>query len=91
MTKTDIIAVISERTQIPKNTVSIIVSEMNSIIIESLKKGEAVKIAGFGIFAAIKKGPRKGRNPKTGETIEIPAKTFAKFKAGKEFKSAVNN
>ncbi len=58
-------------------------------IVKSLSKGEEVAIAGFGTFRAMKRAARMGINPKTGEKIQIPAKTAPKFKAGKLFKEAV--
>jgi len=59
-------------------------------IVKSLSKGEEVAIAGFGTFRAMKRAARMGINPKTGEKIQIPAKTAPKFKAGKLLKEAVN-
>lgn len=58
-------------------------------IVKSLSKGEEVAIAGFGTFRAMKRAARAGINPKTGEKIQISAKTSPKFKAGKLFKEAV--
>ena len=56
----------------------------------SLMKGERVTLPGFGTFATSKRSARTGRNPQTGETIKIKAKTVAKFKAGKKLSDAVN-
>lgn len=58
-------------------------------IVKSLSKGEEVAIAGFGTFRAMKRAARMGINPKTGEKIQIAAKTAPKFKAGKLLKEAV--
>lgn len=58
-------------------------------IVKSLSKGEEVAVAGFGTFRAVKRAARAGINPKTGEKIQIPAKTAPKFRAGKLFKEAV--
>lgn len=55
----------------------------------SLKKNQKVTLVGFGTFSVIKKKARKGRNPKTGEAIKIPAGKSPKFTAGKELKEAV--
>lgn len=55
----------------------------------SLKKGQKVTLVGFGTFSVIKRKARKGRNPKTGEAIKIPAGKSPKFTAGKELKEAV--
>ena len=56
----------------------------------ALRDGEAVAIPGFGTFEAVEKPERQGRNPKTGETIAIPACKAVKFKAAKALKDAVN-
>ena len=58
-------------------------------IVKALSKGEEVSIAGFGTFKVAKRAARTGINPKTGEKIQIAAKTLPKFKAGKLFKEAV--
>ncbi len=59
------------------------------MIINTLKKGDEVAIAGFGTFSVRSRAARTGRNPKTGETISIAATKVPKFKAGKGFKEAV--
>ena len=58
-------------------------------IVKALAKGEEVAVAGFGTFKIAKRAARMGVNPKTGEKIQIAAKTLPKFKAGKNFKEAV--
>ncbi|MGC9048727.1 MAG: HU family DNA-binding protein [Patescibacteria group bacterium] len=59
------------------------------IVIDTLKKGDEVAIAGFGVFAPKVRAARTGRNPKTGETISIPATKVPKFRAGRYFKDAL--
>ena len=61
-----------------------------STIMETVKKGDTVAVAGFGTFKVSKRKARKGRNPQTGQVIEIKAKNAPKFVAGKAFKDAVN-
>jgi DNA-binding protein HU-beta len=56
---------------------------------KSLKKGDKVTLVGFGTFSVSKRGARKGRNPRTGETIKIKASKAPKFTAGKAFKDAI--
>jgi DNA-binding protein HU-beta len=90
MNKTDLVNSISEKTGLTKSKTSEVVDAFVSSITESLKNGEKVTLVGFGTFATIKKEARKGRNPKTGESIEIPSKTVAKFKAGSELSKSVN-
>ncbi len=59
-------------------------------VTKSLKKGEKVSVPGFGTFSVSKRAARKGRNPQTGEEIQIKARNVAKFKAGKGLSEAVN-
>ncbi len=59
-------------------------------IAEALKKGDAVTLVGFGTFSVSKRESREGRNPKTGDTIKIPAKNVARFKAGSKLSETVN-
>ncbi|MBB4659496.1 HU family DNA-binding protein [Parvularcula dongshanensis] len=59
-------------------------------ITEALKKGDDVRIVGFGTFSASKRAAREGRNPRTGETIQIAASNQPKFSAGKGLKDALN-
>ncbi len=56
----------------------------------ALERGDRVELRGFGAFSVRKRDGRKGRNPRTGETVEVPAKTVPFFKAGKELRSRVN-
>ena len=90
MNKTDLVNSISEKTGLTKSKTNEVVDAFVSSITESLKNGEKVTLVGFGTFATTKKEARKGRNPKTGETIEIPSKTVSKFKAGSELSKSVN-
>ncbi|MEL6507494.1 MAG: HU family DNA-binding protein [Pseudomonadota bacterium] len=59
-------------------------------ITDTLKKGDDVRLVGFGTFAAVKRAARDGRNPRTGETIKIKASIQPKFTAGKGLKDALN-
>jgi DNA-binding protein HU-beta len=90
MNKADLVNSISEKTGLTKSKTNEVVDAFVSSITESLKNGEKVTLVGFGTFATTKKEARKGRNPKTGETIEIQSKTVAKFKAGSELSKSVN-
>ena len=60
------------------------------VVTEELKKGEKVQVVGFGTFEVSERAERKGRNPHTGETMEIAASKAPKFKAGKALKDALN-
>jgi DNA-binding protein HU-beta len=57
---------------------------------DSLKKGKKVTLVGFGTFSVARRAARNGRNPRTGRVIRIPAAKVPRFKAGKDFKNAVN-
>lgn len=87
MNKKDLVDLVAERTSIDKNIVQTIMSEVNLAIIESLDKCEEVKIAGFGTFYTKKRDARKGRNPKTGEVIQIKEAQIPKFRPGKNMKA----
>jgi len=89
MNKGELVDVISEKTGIQKNTVALIINETHETIIEKLKGGDTVKIAGFGTFLTTKREARKGRNPKTGATVEIPEKIVPKFRPGKAMKETL--
>lgn len=66
-----------------------VVDGMFNAIISELKSGEEVSVAGFGIFSVKKRDARKARNPKTGETVNVPATKVPKFRASKALKEAV--
>jgi DNA-binding protein HU-beta len=90
MNKADLVNSISEQTGLTKTKSNQVVDALTSVITETLSKGEKVTLVGFGTFTTTDRNARKGRNPKTGEVIEIPAKTVAKFKAGSELTKNVN-
>jgi DNA-binding protein HU-beta len=60
------------------------------VIEVALKKGDDVRLVGFGTFSVAKRAATEGRNPRTGDKIKIPARKQPKFRAGKELKDAVN-
>ena len=90
MNKADLVNSISEKTGLTKTKSNEVIDALVSTITESLKNGDKVTLVGFGTFATSKKEAREGRNPKTGEVLEIPSKTVAKFKAGSELTKSVN-
>jgi DNA-binding protein HU-beta len=83
MTKTDLARVLSDKLGILNDTDQSAVDIVFADIIDALEQGERVNISGFGTFAILARGERTGRNPQTGESIEIPASRTAKFKPGK--------
>jgi DNA-binding protein HU-beta len=91
MTKADLIEGLSNKLGMNKNEAEKAVNIMLDDIISALKLGERVNISGFGTFAVSTREARTGRNPKTGESIEISASRSAKFKPGKQLKDSLND
>ena len=90
MNKNDLAAAVAESTGLSKADATKAIDSMLDIVAAHLKKGEEVRLAGFGTFAVTKRKASEGRNPRTGEKIQIPASNQPKFKAGKALKDAVN-
>jgi DNA-binding protein HU-beta len=88
--KMDLIAAVAETTDLPKAKTAEVVDAVFTAIEGALKKEEEVRLVGFGSFATAKRKAAKGRNPRTGEEITIPASTSVRFKAGKALKDSVN-
>ena len=89
MNKTELVAVVAEKTGITKKDAERVVNATVDAITESLAKGEKVQISGFGIFEAKSREARVGRNPRTKESIQIPATRLPAFKASKTLKDTV--
>jgi len=89
--KADIVATVADQVEgLTKKQAAEAFDAIFSAITAHLAQGERVAISGFGSFTVSERAARQGRNPATGEAIEIPASKNAKFKAGKELKDAVN-
>ncbi|MCP9438739.1 MAG: integration host factor subunit alpha [Nitrospira sp.] len=91
MRKADIANEIFKQVGIPKNEAADIVEYVLNLLKSVLQKGESVKIAGFGNFVVRNKGPRKGRNPRTGEEIGITPRRVVTFRPSQVFKKYVNS
>lgn len=89
MNKAELIAAVAAKTGITKKQAAETIDAVTDTITNTLKTGESVLLVGFGTFEAKKKDARTGRNPKTGEPIEIAARRVASFKPGKDLKDAV--
>ncbi|ARI77246.1 MULTISPECIES: HU family DNA-binding protein [Halobacillus] len=89
MNKTDLINAVSEKTDLSKKDATQAVDSVFESIMDSLKDGEKVQLIGFGNFEVRERAARKGRNPQTGEEIEISASKVPAFKPGKALKDAV--
>lgn len=90
MNKNDLINKIIEQTGSSRTEVTRIVNQTFEIIKESVMEEERVHLSGFGSFQSVKRKARTGRNPQTGETIQIKEKNAVKFKIGKEFDEKIN-
>ncbi len=90
MNKQDLVATVAKQTDISKQKAADAVDAVIDAIKASLKKGDDVRLVGFGTFSVAQRAATTGRNPRTGEPIKIPASKQPKFKAGKDLKEAVN-
>ncbi len=90
MNKQDLIAAVADAASLSKNDATAAVDATLDVITETLAGGGEVRLVGFGTFSTSQRAASTGRNPRTGEAIQIPASTQAKFKAGKAMKDAVN-
>jgi len=88
--KQDLVNEVAKIADLPKTKAQSAVEAVIDSIKATLKKGGEVRLVGFGTFTVAKRAETTGRNPRTGETIKIPASKQPKFKAGKELKDAVN-
>ena len=91
MNKTELIAAIAEKTQLTKKDSEMALKAFVNVVSEELKKGEKIQLVGFGTFEVSDRAARTGKNPQTGNAIDIPASKAPKFKAGKALKETVNN
>lgn len=89
MTKTELINSVADEIKVSRIEADVIVSEVLNSIAASLQKGQSVEFRGFGSFRTRTRPARQGRNPKTGETVEIAAKTIPFFKPAKQLRDAV--
>ena len=89
--KTDLAAKLAETLDISKTTAAKAVSALVALMTDTLIEGEQIRIADFGTFEIRERSARTGRNPKTGEAVEIPACKAVGFKASKKLKEAVNS
>ena len=90
MTKIELVAAMAEKAGLTKKDAEAALKAFTDVVADELKKGEKVALVGFGTFEVSERAAREGRNPQTGETIQIAASKAPKFKAGKALKDAVN-
>jgi len=91
LNKTDLIAKVSELTELSKKDATKAVDAVFDAISDALQAGDKVQLVGFGNFEVRERQARKGRNPQTGEEIEIPASKTPAFKPGKSLKDLVSS
>ena len=90
MNKTQLIDVVVAKTGMKKKEAEAAVNATTEAIAEALKAGDKVQLIGFGTFEVKERAARTGRNPKTGEAVEIPASKYVAFSAGSDLKNKVN-
>ena len=90
MNKNELVAAVADGADISKADAGKAVDSVFDVVSDALKGGDEVRIVGFGTFSVASRAASTGRNPRTGETIQIKASKQPKFKAGKGLKDAVN-
>ena len=89
MNKAQLVNKISKSTHIPKSEVESVLNAALATIRKAVTLGDDVTLSGFGTFLRVERKARPGRNPRTGQDIEIPAAPVPKFRPGKEFRESV--
>ena len=89
MTKAELVDQVAETVQLPKNTTDAVITRFLQGIMEALHAGDKVELRGFGSFRLRHRQARAGRNPRTGDTVQIAAKAVPTFAAGKAFQETV--
>jgi len=91
MTKADLIEEVSKMVELTRKDSEVVVDTIFDSIVHSLRSGDKIEIRGFGSFRTRQRKPRVGRNPKTGDRVDVPAKKIPFFKPSKELKDVVNH
>jgi len=91
LNKKELVDVIASGSGLSKKDAELALNTTLEAIGDTIKKGDKLVLVGFGTFSATKRAARDGRNPQTGVKIKIPAKTVAKFKAGKGLEDKLNS
>ena len=89
MTKAELVDQVAATVQLSKHQTDAVITQFLQAIMETLQAGETVELRGFGRFRLRHRQPRAGRNPRTGDTVQIPAKTVPAFTVGKAFQALV--
>jgi integration host factor subunit beta len=91
MTKADLIEEVSRLAELTRKDSEVIVETIFDSVVRALRSGDKIEIRGFGSFRTRQRKPRVGRNPKTGDRVEVPPKKIPFFKPSKELKDMVNH
>jgi len=91
MTKADLVEEVAKVTELTRKDSEVIVDTMFESVIRALTAGDKLEVRGFGSFRVRQRNARVGRNPKTGEKVEVPAKRVPYFKPSKELKDLIND
>jgi integration host factor subunit beta len=91
MTKAELVEEVSRVSDLTKKHSELIVDSVFQSIIDALHRGEKIELRGFGSFRLRQREPRRGRNPKTGDKVDVPPKKVPYFKPGKELKDLINS
>ena len=90
MTKADLVEEVAKVTELTRKDSEVIVDTLFESVIKALREGDKLEVRGFGSFRVRQRNARVGRNPKTGEKVEVPAKRVPYFKPSKELKDLIN-
>ena len=90
MTKAELVEAVSQVSDLTRKHSEVIVDAVFSSIMDALQRGDKIELRGFGSFRVRNRASRRGRNPKTGAKVAVPAKSVPHFKAGKELRELIN-
>ena len=91
MTKAELAHEVADNSDLNKQQAELAVQAVLDSIVKALRSGDRIEVRGFGSFGLRERNARVGRNPKTGESVQVPAKKVAYFKLGKELKGLINS
>ncbi len=91
MTKADLVEEVAKVTELTRKDSEVIVDTLFESVIKALRTGDKLEVRGFGSFRVRQRNARVGRNPKTGDKVEVPAKRVPYFKPSKELKDLIND
>jgi nucleoid DNA-binding protein len=89
MNKSQLIDAIADKTKLTKKDIRDVIEAFMDVVMDTVNKGDSVTLTGFGTFKSMHRKARTGRNPQTGESIQIPARNVPVFRPGKSFKELV--